>query len=109
MSERVDRRREVVTAWLAGRASCGSEHVHSDGQRLYSYGMVLATTGADGVKVVLDCEPPTKTTAAHVSTMRQGLRATGQPYRMFPAPEHHMRCRNPCEHLKAAEASTSAP
>lgn len=65
------RNAKVAQAWLSGRAARSHNgNFSTDGQCLWSYGLLIGQTADDGTKYVLDCRSPhfvSMTTSHHVS------------------------------------------
>lgn len=68
---------DVAAAWQCGEVAA-SGHMHTDGLRLWSYGLIIGNTNDYGRKVVFDytgsCKPNhfvSMTTSCHVGLAKQ--------------------------------------
>ena len=65
---------DVAAAWQCGEVAA-SGHMHTDGLKLWSYGLIIGTTNDYGRKVALDYTAPkhfaSMTTSCHVGLAKQ--------------------------------------
>jgi len=64
---------QVAAAWAAGRTA-STQHMTTDGDRLWSYNLVIGFTEDDGSKVAIDYTAPhfvSMTTSCHVGLAKR--------------------------------------